>query len=510
MEETKKAISSNAAHSTNYAMRVFYALAIVFVVAGHCSLNYPSGLNLGYNLFPVYSFHIPMFIFASGYFYSTRHEAHPVRYVLRKASRLLVPMFAIHAGFGWFCEFLAQHGFSGYAGKELSAYTVFVEPFLHDNMHMFCFDLAMWFLVPMFLAQCVYLAFHALVVRGTGRLRLALDTALLVCLLCPAIWVIGEFGTGPAHDGVAKDDMMRVYQTMFFLAFLAIGFYYRTYLERYADRIPDGVAIPVLLLAQLSLSFVYGGDLTMVVCWLGFPAGVAGTLLMGMTGTLFWLRVSKMLAPRLRDSWLVNEIGKNTFSIMAFHFVGFLLLNLVMYGIKQRTGGAMFSDFCDTTFFEGGVYYKCVPERMAQSGATTDAWGLLYVLAGIGVPLVLHRIWLVATAPVKALAGRLSSRGGAGCGKDGKDERADSTGGRPTGDATGEGEAGRIPTSASPTSGAAARRQTGNATGRHRVPTRRGAGSGSDKPCGPIPSEHRHAPRPKAADRRNGPAAKGE
>lgn len=457
MEKTKKHddISSNAMHSTprrhstNHAMRIFYALAIVFVVAGHSSLYYPSGLNLGYNLFPVYSFHMPMFIFAAGYFYNPKHERHPVRFALGKVRRLLVPMFAIHAFVGWFVTFLASHGFSSYDGIKLTWENVFLAPFSHDNMHMFSFDLAMWFLIPMFLAQCAYMTFHALVVHGSGRLHLVLDTVLGAALVAAGVYVIDAFGTGEAQLMVMESDMLRIYQSLVFLAFMAIGYYYHTYIERYLDKVPDAIVLTALLLFQMGLMFTYGTDLTMVICWIGFPAGALGTMLMGMSGTLFWLRVSKILAPRLKGSWLANEIGKNTFSIMAFHFFGFFLLNLIMYVIKKGTGGACLATFAEDVFLRGDIYYKCIPEHMAVTPGASDAWGMLYVMFGVGVPLLLHKAWELASAPVRHVASMAKAvlLGDEGDGETATEAVTDSAGNpdAPTGGDGGSPDTGTVP-----------------------------------------------------------------
>ena len=50
----------------SHTMRVFYLLAIVFVVDGHTTLGNLFDLN---GLFRYYSFHLMMFAFGSGYFF---------------------------------------------------------------------------------------------------------------------------------------------------------------------------------------------------------------------------------------------------------------------------------------------------------------------------------------------------------------------------------------------------------------------------------------------------------
>ena len=58
---------------------ILSGLAIIMVVAGHLGYNI---LTLG-DLFPYYSFHVPLFMFMSGYFYKETEETHPFGYVER-------------------------------------------------------------------------------------------------------------------------------------------------------------------------------------------------------------------------------------------------------------------------------------------------------------------------------------------------------------------------------------------------------------------------------------------
>ena len=52
--------------SENHTMRVFYLLAIVFVVDGHTTNGHLFEMN---GLFRYYAFHLMMFAFGSGYFF---------------------------------------------------------------------------------------------------------------------------------------------------------------------------------------------------------------------------------------------------------------------------------------------------------------------------------------------------------------------------------------------------------------------------------------------------------
>ena len=72
----------------NYTMRVFYLLAIVFVVDGHMSMGHMFEMN---GLFRYYSFHLMMFAFGSGYFFKLYGK--PLSDLLHRAKKLMIPLY---------------------------------------------------------------------------------------------------------------------------------------------------------------------------------------------------------------------------------------------------------------------------------------------------------------------------------------------------------------------------------------------------------------------------------
>lgn len=383
---------------TNEAMRIFYAIAIVMVVAGHSIGDYAAGPNLLYNFFPPYAVHLPMFLFAAGYFYSERHDRHPVRFVLGKVTRLLVPMYAVHAAIGVIATGLQGWGYR--CGLPLSWENVLLSPWDHTNCHVFALDGPMWFVAPMFLAYCAYMASHALVVHGEGKIRIALD------LVCNAAWVaVGGYAMATAHGEMFNLDGNRIWaQTAVFLGFMAIGHTYKAYLEERLERVPDGVAIPVLLAAQLACMWTWPENILISICWLDFPNGWQGAYAIGCLGILFWLRVSKILAPRLSRSKAVTAVGDNTFSIMAWHPLAFLMLNLMFLGIMLVTNGALFSNI-DTNELSQNLWYAYVPKVFEETGRVS-AWTTLYVAAGLSFPVIGHMWYAWARAKARVAVDR--------------------------------------------------------------------------------------------------------
>lgn len=67
------------------------AIAIVSVVAGHCTNN--AGIPLFQSQFRPYSFHLPLFAFISGYFYRKANDDNYITYIVKKGKKLLLPLF---------------------------------------------------------------------------------------------------------------------------------------------------------------------------------------------------------------------------------------------------------------------------------------------------------------------------------------------------------------------------------------------------------------------------------
>ena len=104
---------------------ILSGLAIIMVVAGHLGYNI---LTVG-DLFPYYSFHVPLFMFISGYFYKETEETHPFGYVVKKARRLLMPYLIWNLVYGLTAWLMRWNGFA--MGEEISLWTLFLAPFMH-------------------------------------------------------------------------------------------------------------------------------------------------------------------------------------------------------------------------------------------------------------------------------------------------------------------------------------------------------------------------------------------
>ena len=131
----------------DYRFKLVYAFGMIFIVSGHA---FGGGIeSLTHFYVPLYSFHVAFFVFASGYFYSRRSEDNVGGYIWKKIKTLIIPLYIWHIGYGILVYFLNHHGFD--LGDDLSFNSLIINPL--TNGHAFRFDLAGWFVAPLFYIQ---------------------------------------------------------------------------------------------------------------------------------------------------------------------------------------------------------------------------------------------------------------------------------------------------------------------------------------------------------------------
>ncbi len=344
----------------NYTLRALYLLAILFVVDGHIPLG--EMMNFG-GLFRYYSFHLMLFAFGSGYFFSRKGGAG--HQILHSAKRLLVPLYGFNLLYGLLAAGLRRF-FGAELGEPLSAYTLLLAP-LTDGEH-FVYNLGSWFIFPLFLVKAVYVLADAALSRAKHR-----DVLLLLLTLIPGCAAVQLCFAG-------RQDALPLFllRPMILLPGYAAGVVYREKLER-LDTLPTvpyllGIVVLRALLCMRYENLAYLlSDCTYFACdAFGVYAGAALAI-------AFYLRIARLLAPHLKKSRLALFISRHTFDIMMHHYMGFYLVNLFFLALNVlKIGAADFSVLSLRT--KAGYVY-------APGGRTE--WAVIDLLAGILLPCAL-------------------------------------------------------------------------------------------------------------------------
>lgn len=350
-------------------------LGIIFVVDGH--LN--NGLFDLNGLFYYYSFHMPLFVFISGYFYRAGSERDILGYIKHKFMRLMVPYFIWNLIYGIVAWVLRQYGFA--FGEPITAFTLFVEPFRHG--YQFILNHAAWFVPTLFLIQITYVCMRRIIGGSSLAEAEKKKASKTPCPWKAYLWaalfgIIGVTGVFLAKTTGPDGFWLTLVKVMFLLPFYGGGLFYRERLEA-RDKLGNLWYFSVVLSVALAIA-LSGKRVVYAVSDCRDLTGYLLPYLSGFLGIAFWLRVSRILAPAFENSRLVQYAGRNTYPIMMHHMMVLLVI---------RTGYAFmakyFGSFPDFSFesYKVDFYYTYLPNGLLQ----LRIW---YLILAIALPLCLQ------------------------------------------------------------------------------------------------------------------------
>jgi fucose 4-O-acetylase-like acetyltransferase len=342
---------------------ILSALAMIMIVAGHADYNI---LTVG-DLFPYYSFHVPLFMFISGYFYRRQEEEHPLAYLKKKVRRLLVPYFVWNLVYGLIAWALrAWAGFS--LGEAVSLKSLFLEPFL--NGYQYLYNFAAWFVPVLFIIEVMNLCMRLIL----KKIRLDCEWLILAGTLLVGMAVV-SLAIGGHVWGLYKMPG----RILFLFPCFQMGQFYYSKLERH-DTMKNLPYFAIVIGVQVVLHLTCGGLAYSAVWCTGFANGPVIPYVTCVSGIAFWLRAAKVLTPVLGKSRAVLYLGKNTYAVMMHHVMAFMLVKMVLAAIAAHTG--LCADFDFEQFHSNIDYYYLAGGK--------EAFKMVYLAAGVGLPLLLQ------------------------------------------------------------------------------------------------------------------------
>ncbi len=351
----------------DYRFKLLYFFGIIFVVAGHCEYN--GGISLFYDWFTPYAFHLGLFMFASGYFY--RDEEHVGHYIGRKFKKLVVPFFIWNAVYGLFVALLHRFGFT--FGVNLSLDALLVQPIKTGDQ--FVFNLASWYIIPLFLIQCYFALSRALMKKMHWHIHEPLFYAFNQIIGCIGIYFCGL--------GYFNGWFVPLMRFAYFVPFFSLGYLYKTHIENYEEKIGNTWYFAVVMGIQLIIMVVYNKQPAYTPAWaFDYWDGPVLPFIVGYLGIAFWLRVSRLMVPVLCKSKWINEVADNTFSIMMHQFFGFFVVKTV-FALLHLSG-------LSCTYFEMDKY-------LTDYNYFYPAYGMeqimvIYLIAGLVIPVWISRL----------------------------------------------------------------------------------------------------------------------
>ena len=362
MELTKNANKP----SVNYEFKILYVLGIIFIVAGHTNNN--GGIAFFNDWFIPYAFHVGLFVFASGYFYKRASQNNIIHYVKKKFIHLIVPLYLWNVFYGVLVYALRYKGFT--IGGDLTIENLLLTPI--TTGHQFAYNLAGWFIIPLFMLEVCNIIFRKILEKLKVENEYLIFALYLTAGLCGAWLSMNGYNTGW---------LLVLVRMLYFMPFFGLGMLYNAKLEK-IEKVPNVIYFAIVFILQLAVITKYSGIVTYSASWCNDFDNIYMPFIVGFLGIAFWLRISRILVPALKDSKYMNYIANNTFSIMIHQFLGFMLLKFI-FSLGNRYF-SLFPNF-DWIEYKTNIFYFYLPGGIEQ-------YTILYLLAGLMLPLAISYI----------------------------------------------------------------------------------------------------------------------
>lgn len=342
----------------NQKFNILSALGIILVVGGHCSVNF-------IHQFPVYSFHMPLFIFISGYFF----HAHDFRtFLTKKVKHLLIPFLLWNAFYGVIINWLAMEGWTQIGHAPLSLKSLLWDPF--TTGWPFIFNGPAWFVGSLFFVQLLYWFLYKI----TGNRVLIIGIIAILSYFLSLYLTFHGWSSWGNHAGIGIE------RILFFLIFYYLGGIYKTYIEnRSVFSIKNALLVifSCFLINELLRNTINAG-IAYNVHQMKFPAQSYWLpMITACTGICLYLQFANFIIYKVRNYHILNFIGRHTYSVMTHHQFFFWLTNTVLWFTAQHNLQLL-------TYFD---YKKYMTEIYYHIDTPYPREDYIYLLAGLCGPL---------------------------------------------------------------------------------------------------------------------------
>ena len=316
-----------------HEITILKAFGILLVVGGHVGgfLNW-IGIPWSNNaeIFPAYSFHMPLFFFASGYFYNSKYDSQIYTLLRKRISSLVIPYYKWNLFYGLLVTFLIINlNFS--KGNILSISNFLFEPWISG--YQYNLNGPAWFVLCLFLSQILYVLSRKLFFATLNYLSLDIKVNFDYLLLI--IYIL--LGLLCTYLSINYNILNNVYiyiliRTTFSIQFLHFGYCYKNYIKTY---ITFNIYTFLILISTKICFIEIAKNYTFSMRTLIFRDEVFMPIITSFLGILYILHLVafiKTLLDKYPSASLekhISFLGDNTWSIMMHHMLfNYILLSL--------------------------------------------------------------------------------------------------------------------------------------------------------------------------------------
>ncbi|QNK02738.1 acyltransferase family protein [Dyella telluris] len=343
----------------NFTVDIARGIGILTVVAGHAS----SGSAL--YAFAPYSFHMPLFFFLSGLFFSdSRPEG--LQFVWKCAKSLLLYSTGFYLFYALVSKVVVSLGFGAFY-DELSIRNLLFNQFLGSGA--FKFTAAYWFIPALFSVRLYFAIVHARILGGCLRLAPRREAEwrfiLLAIYLALALFAVSASVSMYETQTVSWSKIVPLR-----FAFALFFYYFGAVFSKYKlDRFVVSVGAIIVMYVVQQQMWASAGNLDF---WMQISKYQAPVLpvLSSIIGSIFVYALSGLVKDNASCRVVLSYLGRNALPILLHHIFGFFVVNAMLCA-------AGVIRIADVT----GPYYQW---------NTVHTWPV-YIVVGVFISLVMDR-----------------------------------------------------------------------------------------------------------------------
>ncbi|HHR5811022.1 acyltransferase family protein [Providencia alcalifaciens] len=327
--------------SQSISIRYVQAIGILFVVMGH----YPVKL---FNLFTPYAFHMPLFFILGGVLYKKRNYASLISRNIKKHGGYIFINYIIIA----FIMTVFNEIYSVPVSNLIINNSIFdtISYVLDRNFHNNTFFLVAWFL------------FAYMIVSIIAPIIFIIKNRVL---LFSIIILIGYFSVNTLAIEYQQSKIQSynlITQVLVGLMYYSIGYLLKDFLL--SSKSVAGILVAFFILIALHTNGKIAG---MGMAWSSYSMGFWTHLLVSVTCAYIIFNITNIASSISDEVQLFSSIGKYSRSIMSYHLLSFLIIDLAFYytGVYDIKKSGALNHYSDNRFY------------------------VIYISAGIIIPITL-------------------------------------------------------------------------------------------------------------------------
>lgn len=345
----------------NFTFDLLYVLAIIMVVDDHTY----SQLGILKGIFPYDSFFMPLFVFASGYFYKKQEVAKNIKH---KTKKILMPYMIwniVMLGITMVIDGIIGTNWSNGVDIWKILKSFFLGPLVTTNGPS-------WFVIMLFWISILYN-----LIRSVIKPKKINDFILTVVSIITGIISVYLSSIGWNKK---SDVVLFILRTVFYIQFYHLGYVFKQYIEIKIKNSNKYMICSICVVINVILIAIYGDKVNFYSTsnMRGFSYWYL-PLVTSITGITFWYIVMDYLASKIKSSKIITLIAQNTFVIMETHLLFANILNIIFF-ICKKIGIKYFERFNTKDFIQS-----------AWNGAAwkmNSRFGIIGFLLGISLSIL--------------------------------------------------------------------------------------------------------------------------